>query len=75
MVTSTFKIVEKLDVMGHVRRYQHSQLFLIRRNKAKQAVLFETAAVADEKVDEKITHTFAFEDLTDKENPEFLYVV
>lgn len=51
------------------------RLLLTRRNKAKRAVLVETAAVTDEKVDEKITHAFAFEDLTDKENPDFRYVV
>ncbi|CZR65743.1 related to allantoate permease [Phialocephala subalpina] len=51
------------------------RLLLTRRNKAKRSVLVEITAVADEKVDEKITHAFAFEDLTDMENPDFRYVV
>ncbi|KAH6715701.1 major facilitator superfamily domain-containing protein [Leptodontidium sp. MPI-SDFR-AT-0119] len=51
------------------------RVLLTRRNKAKRAMLGEGTAVVEEKVDEKITHSFAFEDLTDKENPDFRYVV
>jgi hypothetical protein len=46
-----------------------------RRNKSKRVVA--AAALAMEvKVagDEKIVHAFAFDDLTDKENPDFRYV-
>ncbi|KAF8856802.1 2-ketogluconate transporter [Acephala macrosclerotiorum] len=51
------------------------QILLTRRNKAKRSAVTEIAAIPDEKADEKITHAFAFEDLTDKENPEFGYAV
>lgn len=51
------------------------RILLTRRNKAKRSALVEIAATGDEKVDEKITHAFAFEDLTDEENPEFRYVI
>lgn len=52
------------------------RVLLTRRNKAKRAeaaaaLATETGVAAS---DEKIAHTFAFDDLTDKENPDFRYV-
>ena len=54
------------------------RILLTRRNKAKQAAT-ATALALDgttdpEQVDGKITHARAFDDLTDKENPDFRYV-
>lgn len=52
------------------------RVLLTRRNKAKRSAVTEiTAGAGEEGVDEKITHQFAFDDLTDKENPEFRYVI
>ncbi|TVY24177.1 putative transporter [Lachnellula hyalina] len=56
------------------------RILLTRRNKAKRdaaaAVLANDAAPSSTApIDEKIDHQLAFEDLTDKENPDFRYVV
>ena len=51
------------------------RILLTRRNKAKR--LAAAAALSIEvtaQLDEKIVHALAFEDLTDKENPDFRYV-
>jgi hypothetical protein len=55
------------------------RLLLTRRNKAKRqagaaALSIEVTASSRAQVDEKIAHAFAFDDLTDKENPDFRYV-
>ena len=50
------------------------RLLLTRRNAKKREEAATALAVEKERVDEKIAHTFAFEDLTDKENPDFRYV-
>ncbi|EHK97732.1 putative Uncharacterized transporter [Glarea lozoyensis 74030] len=48
------------------------RVLLTRRNKEKrQAAANALAIEATEQVDEKISHPHAFEDLTDKENPDF----
>jgi hypothetical protein len=51
------------------------RILLTRRNKAKRT---EAAAVLATELgaasDEKIAHALAFDDLTDKENPDFRYV-
>lgn len=55
------------------------RLLLIRRNSKKRAIvasLRETDASVDvgkDAGDERIEHAHAFEDLTDKENPDFRY--
>ncbi|EON98225.1 putative allantoate permease protein [Phaeoacremonium minimum UCRPA7] len=54
------------------------RILLTRRNKAKRAaaaaaLVVEASATDLNKVDEKISHSHAFEDLTDKENPDFRY--
>ncbi|PQE06785.1 allantoate permease protein [Rutstroemia sp. NJR-2017a BBW] len=55
------------------------RLLLIRRNKPKRqaaaAALSIEAASSMAQVDQKIAHGFAFDDLTDKENRDFRYVV
>lgn len=55
------------------------RLLLIRRNKTKRqaaaaALSIEATSASIAEVDEKIAHAFAFDDLTDKENPDFRYV-
>jgi hypothetical protein len=52
---------------------------LTRRNSAKRRaaaalLAIEHSAGTEQLVDEKITHAYAFDDLTDKENPDFRYV-
>ena len=51
------------------------RILLTRRNKAKRSAAAAMLAVETTQVDEKIAHAFAFEDLTDKENPDFRYVI
>ena len=56
------------------------RLLLVRRNEAKRqaaaAILsIEATSASMAQVDEKIAHELAFEDLTDKENPDFRYVI
>lgn len=52
------------------------RVLLSRRNKNKrQAAANALSVEPTEQVDEKISHAHAFEDLTDKENPDFRYVV
>ena len=56
------------------------RILLTRRNKAKRqaataALSIDAASASMAQVDEKIAHAFAFEDLTDKENPDFRYVL
>lgn len=51
----------------------------MRRNKAKRAAAaallsIEATSGAAEQQDAKINHSLAFDDLTDKENPDFRYV-
>jgi hypothetical protein len=48
------------------------RVLLVRRNKAKRAAAAALGALETAQ-DEKIEHTHAFEDLTDKENPDFRY--
>jgi hypothetical protein len=55
------------------------RILLTRRNKAKRQaaaalLAIEHAPGTEQLVDEKITHAFAFDDLADKENPDFRYV-
>jgi hypothetical protein len=55
------------------------RVLLTRRNKAKRAAAARGSMGGETSVgdlnnsDEKITHAHAFEDLTDKENPDFRY--
>jgi hypothetical protein len=56
------------------------RILLQRRNKAKRqaaavALSIEATSASMAQVDEKIAHEFAFDDLTDKENPDFRYVI
>jgi hypothetical protein len=84
------KIFESFDAphyskgfTAHFCHYALSNIFLVitrtiltRRNKAKRNEA--AAALANEPTgteDEKIAHAYAFEDLTDKENPDFRYVI
>lgn len=55
------------------------RVLLLRRNKAKRAAAaallsIEATSGATEQQDAKINHSLAFDDLTDKENPDFRYV-
>jgi hypothetical protein len=55
------------------------RVLLTRRNSAKRhaaaaLLAIEHAPDTEQLVDEKITHAYAFDDLTDKENPDFRYV-
>jgi hypothetical protein len=52
------------------------RILLTRRNAQKRAAAAASAGAehtAEGANDEKITHSFAFDDLTDKENPDFRY--
>lgn len=52
------------------------RILLTRRNAQKRAAAAASAgaeATAEGSNDEKITHSYAFDDLTDKENPDFRY--
>jgi hypothetical protein len=56
------------------------RILLTRRNKTKRqaaaaALSIEATSASMTQADEKIAHAFAFEDLTDKENPDFRYVL
>ncbi|KAH8596305.1 major facilitator superfamily domain-containing protein [Bisporella sp. PMI_857] len=52
------------------------RVLLTRRNTAKRVAVANALAIeVAQQSDEKITHSHAFEDLTDKENPDFRYVV
>ncbi|KAH8807803.1 major facilitator superfamily domain-containing protein [Xylogone sp. PMI_703] len=53
------------------------RIILVRRNKAKRLAAAAALSSPDaaQHVDEKITHALAFDDLTDKENPDFRYVL
>jgi hypothetical protein len=46
----------------------------VKRHAAAALLTIEHAPGTEQLVDEKITHAYAFEDLTDKENPDFRYV-
>lgn len=53
------------------------RILLTRRNiqkrKAAAAISSDGEPTAEGVNDEKITHSYAFDDLTDKENPDFRY--
>ncbi len=51
-----------------------TRFLLTRRNSLKRAAAAAAQSVDVRSVDEKITHARAFEDLTDRENPDFRYV-
>ncbi len=56
-----------------------TRVLLTCRNNAKRAAAAAALAIeaggSEEQLDSKIVHAFAFEDLTDKENPDFRYVL
>lgn len=49
-----------------------TRTILIRRNAKKRAALAQV--IGEQVADEKISHSLAFQDLTDLENPDFRYV-
>jgi hypothetical protein len=52
-----------------------TRLLISRRNAQKRAAMTTGELAGPEVGDVKITHAFAFEDLTDRENGEFRYVL
>jgi hypothetical protein len=51
-----------------------TRFLITRRNKQKRVAAAVALAVDTTSVDDKITHSRAFDDLTDRENPDFRYV-
>lgn len=52
-----------------------TRLIIVRRNHLKRVAAASAAALDVTAVDQKIEHSLAFDDLTDKENPDFRYVL
>lgn len=51
-----------------------TRVILMRRNAQKRAATAAMVGVDVQQADQNISHSFAFQDLTDSENPDFRYV-